>query len=934
MLSPALWMILWCAIASVALVRAQPPVQTFFPAAYPLSIRSPHLSVWHPSSNGSNPMSDSWPNFWGLQSIMGWAGKIRVDNQTYSWMGQDQSPPSTANVSNVQVTPTRTIFTMQAGPMNVTITFLSPIEPSDWVLQSLPFSYVSCEATALDGQPHNVQVYSDISAEWLSGDRSSFVKWTTQSTSGSRFHEIDLQSPQPFVEINHQAQDGKAYYAMANTAGMTWQIDKDTVSRGQFENNGNLTNTFSTSFASISPVFTVYAIAVDLGTIQSTSAPVTWAVGYVRNPTIQYTTADGITQKLSPYFVTQYGTNIGQAIDAITAGFPDALQRAIAFDEAVIGNASKISPHYVDLVSLGLRQAIGSLDITVPTSSDGTPNASDVRIFMKDVGASSAFGRVSPVERIYAALPALLYVNSSLVRPLLAPLLDAQDFLTDTPYAAQDLGAAYPNATGARGSAQQGIEQTGNMLVALYAHARFSGDGSLISEHYNLTKRWADYLVANSLTPNNQMTADDESNANMTNLAIKGIIGVKAMAEISRALGQDVDAQQYDSHASALAGSWQSLATSVDQKHILGFYGNQQSWALMYNIYADRLLGTDVVSQTLLQGETSFYQELLQSSRPYGIPLDTAIGEVTTWQMFTAAIVQDDNVRNSLIDGVWARANDNLTAGTFPDAYDASTGAIQSGTGGPAAGGMYSLLALNLYNKTISASPLNVPGGPGSGGQSGSGDGNAAKNGKTSVGAIVGGVVGGIGALALVGLGVFLFLRKRRRHDILEEDEKIEGMQDPHRPTLSPYMYSPANPGPLSFGPPQAPMDSGTFGHPNASSQEMIGSNSLLVPELARDPLVSRQSSKERERERNTRLQYAASASGSSNTGTASSRDPLSPGRTQFSSSGSRSGASGTTGTSLSPTDVLGLRAEVENLRRVMQEIRADRLEPPPEYAG
>lgn len=32
----------------------------------------------------------------------------------------------------------------------------------------------------------------------------------------------------------------------------------------------------------------------------------------------------------------------------------------------------------------------------------------------------------------------------------------------------------------------------------------------------------------------------------MTNLAIKGIIGVKAMAEISRALGQDLDAQQYD----------------------------------------------------------------------------------------------------------------------------------------------------------------------------------------------------------------------------------------------------------------------------------------------------------------------------------------------------------------------------------------------------
>ncbi len=41
-------------------------------------------------------------------------------------------------------------------------------------------------------------------------------------------------------------------------------------------------------------------------------------------------------------------------------------------------------------------------------------------------------------------------------------------------------------------------------------------------------------------------TADGESNSNMTNLAIKGIVGVKAMAEISRALQQNSDPQYYD----------------------------------------------------------------------------------------------------------------------------------------------------------------------------------------------------------------------------------------------------------------------------------------------------------------------------------------------------------------------------------------------------
>ena len=73
---------------------------------------------------------------------------------------------------------------------------------------------------------------------------------------------------------------------------------------------------------------------------------------------------------------------------------------------------------------------------------------------------------------------------------------------------------------------------------------------------------------------------------------------------------------------------------------------------------------------------------------------------------------------------------------------------------------------------------------------------------------------------------------------------------------------------------------------------------------------------------------YAQSIAGSETTGSAahtvSSRDPLSP------ETGSGASAAGT----LSPTEMLGLRAEVENLRRVMQEIRAERFEPPPEYAG
>lgn len=47
---------------------------------------------------------------------------------------------------------------------------------------------------------------------------------------------------------------------------------------------------------------------------------------------------------------------------------------------------------------------------------------------------------MNPVEKMYAALPALLYLNASFVGGLLTPLLDVQDNKGGVAYAAQDLG--------------------------------------------------------------------------------------------------------------------------------------------------------------------------------------------------------------------------------------------------------------------------------------------------------------------------------------------------------------------------------------------------------------------------------------------------------------------------------------------------------------
>ena len=77
-------------------------------------------------------------------------------------------------------------------------------------------------------------------------------------------------------------------------------------------------------------------------------------------------------------------------IDAFVADFPAASQRATTLDNRIRNDAAAISPQYVDLVSLAARQAIGATELTIANGTDGKWNTSDVKMFMKDVGSSSA----------------------------------------------------------------------------------------------------------------------------------------------------------------------------------------------------------------------------------------------------------------------------------------------------------------------------------------------------------------------------------------------------------------------------------------------------------------------------------------------------------------------------------------------------------------
>ena len=119
--------LLYTVILFVSLASFSHAQQTSFPGSVPLAVRSTYFSAWESTTNTSI-YSQTWPSLsLNPSTVLGWAGLARIDGRTYSWLGDTQNALP-VNVTNVNVTATRTTFTLEAGPMELTVTFLSPIE--------------------------------------------------------------------------------------------------------------------------------------------------------------------------------------------------------------------------------------------------------------------------------------------------------------------------------------------------------------------------------------------------------------------------------------------------------------------------------------------------------------------------------------------------------------------------------------------------------------------------------------------------------------------------------------------------------------------------------------------------------------------------------------------------------------------------------------
>ncbi|KAK3296898.1 uncharacterized protein B0H64DRAFT_113198 [Chaetomium fimeti] len=637
----------------------------------------------------------------------------------------------------------------------LTLSFLSPITPSSTFRQSIPAAYLTVIAEGcLD-----VNIYTDANGEWVTGNRGNEVKWelhkhgrsgNSSSSTALKTWKVSRVYEQLFTEDADRAEWGTMHFS--GPANAHHQAGTSALLRQQFAEKGALKNEVDKRFRRVmdeEPVF-AFSKAFKLASKQRANCHrktenITFTFALVQDPVVQFARAEGLAH-MKPLWQSHI-SNADELISYHYDDFQTAASLARNYSDSLAHDAySSGSRDYQDIAALSARQVLGA------TQFSGTPE--NTILFLKEISSN---GNFQTVDVIFPAFPFFLYTNPKWLAYLLEPLLEHQlsgQYPND--YSMHDLGSHFPNATGHSDGNDEymPVEECGNMLImglALANALRYDTEPAFVNapaahgaevipnlsrdsqayidkygidlpskndpetgmstgrkearqwltRSYKLWDQWTGYLVRESLVPHNQLCTDDFAGwlANQTNLALKGIVGIKAMSEIADLVGKDDDAKRYREIAAEYIGKWQEYGISRDRTHAKLAYTWYGSWTTIYNLYADSLLcfhvkgdgeggesapgglrrdgqkpiggggGSEAtfVPDEVYQMQNDWYHAVLQK---YGLPLDSRhLYTKSDWEFFAAAVT-GRKTRTEILTSVARWVNETVVDRPFTDLYE------------------------------------------------------------------------------------------------------------------------------------------------------------------------------------------------------------------------------------------------------------------------
>ncbi len=672
--------------------------QPFRPPAVPLVTVDPFFSIW----SSSEVLHREPTRHWTLVPHE-LVGLIRVDGKLFRFLGStNQGPawrnanqPSGMNQTDVRVEATRTIVTYRDAGIAFTVTFMTPLLTDDLDVLSRPFSYVHFSVETTDGAAHSVQIYFDAAPAIASSRDDAAMVWE-ETTIGDGWKTLRTGTWQQ-NRLSHRGDLTTIDWGYLNvmcdgTAETRFGAPREM--RAKFKADGTIADAnaeLPRKGLSIAAGAPWLAAAWDLGSVTD-SAERLLILGYDDGVSIDY------FGTARPAYCFRDGRTYADVAKLAIAEFPAIARNCTAFDEKLRTSAEAAGgAKYADLVALAYRQSIAAHKLIADENGDA--------IFLSKECTSN--GSIGTVDVSYPSTPLYLWLEPDLVAGMLRPVLRfAESDAWPAPYAPHDVGT-YPRATGqtygvfidrVEHAWQMPVEECGNMLVMTAAHAIRSGSTALAERYWAILEKWAEYLIANGLDPENQLCTDDFAGhlARNTNLSIKAILGIASFAKLCEMSGKG-DAERYMKTAREYAARWEEMAR--DGEHYRLTFDGEGTWSLKYNLVWDRILGFNIFSGMIAEKEIAYY---LKNADRYGVPLDSRSAFTKTdWLVWASCLSQDRKTRDKFIEWVWSFANETPDRAPFSDWYDTHDAREQSFHNRTVIGGIFMPLLVDHFDEKI-----------------------------------------------------------------------------------------------------------------------------------------------------------------------------------------------------------------------------------------
>jgi len=641
------------------------------PPAVPLVVHDPYFSIWSCSSE----LAADWPRHW-TGAIHALCSMVRVDGKVYRLMGVELRDAPPLPQTGLRVTPTRSIYEFEGAGVRIQVTLLSPLLAHDLELVGRPASYLTWQIASADGKDHEVAIYYDNSAELVVDKADQSVTWGRANQPGLQVLRIG-SAEQPVLAKkgdNLRIDWGYLFVAAPDEKGVSTAIADHKSAREGFAAKGALPDKDDARMPRPAKEnWPVTACAFDLGKVGPKPVSRHLILAYDDLYSIEF-----LGQKLRPWW-RRSGAEAKDLLAAAAKDYADVVRRCEAFDTELMADLTKVGgADYADLCALAYRQAIAAHKLVA--APDGRP-----MLFSKECFSN---GCIATVDVMYPAAPIFAFLNNDLLKATTTPILDyAATDRWKFPFAPHDLGT-YPKANGQvygggeRSEANQmPVEESGNLLILAALISQLDGNTAYAQRYWPQLQRWAEYLKAKGLDPENQLCTDDFAGhlAHNANLSLKAILALAAYAKMCDiAVGgaspvggasaprapqgkergaetprpQDLkkEATEYRKLAESFVKEWVRLADDSDHYRLA--FDKPGTWSQKYNLVWDKVLGLGLFPADIARKEIAYYKTKLN---PFGLPLDNRQTYTKTdWEVWTATLAESPADWEALMKPVYA----------------------------------------------------------------------------------------------------------------------------------------------------------------------------------------------------------------------------------------------------------------------------------------